>query len=80
MTAYLRVKLSKPATVIDLEGRAFQFLQKRPGIAIKDPTDKLKGPVSLFPEAEASLFASKFEPVQPVIDDSHRGLQGREES
>ena len=73
-------KLSKPAAVFDPEGRAFQFPQEPPGIAIKHSTDELNGSIPLFPKAEFSFLALKLQPVQPVIDDSHRGLQRRQES
>ena len=57
MPRNLGVKLCKPAAVFDPEGRAFQFPQERPGIAIKDSTDELKGSLPLFPGTESSFLA-----------------------
>ena len=84
VTADLGVKLSKPAAVFDPEGRAFQFPQKRPGIAIKDPTDKLKGPVPLFAMdrglafcVEARAGSAGYRPLAPRCAGPTGELRGR---
>ena len=56
MPRNLGVKLCKPAAVFDTKGRAFQFPQERPGIAIKDSTDELKGPIPLFSRPECRFL------------------------
>ena len=74
------IKLCQPATVFDPEGRALQFLQVRPRVAIENSTDELKRPIALFTRAKSSFFVLKLQPVQPVIDDAHGGLYRRQES